>query len=298
MTAYVERGAEIPRGTWEYEWVSSVVAEVAAYGDRPSHWNGELYEQAGPVAGRYHRDGCMTISRAHVLDPARPAYTPGHQLTSDEAFAAAGATQMAVFQARLSLSELGTTACQGQPSWVPGGPGSRAGAGRPVHPAYGGRIAEKLTDQSLPMLSGAPAYPAYTTATDRLLRPLAAATGTGLERLRDLVERTERTQRFTVIADRALDHQLGDLVPDAHRAELREHLSAPLRRGLGGLATIEYSRLHPGSKLTLGDQSAERTAAEFDANLDEVTTHYTSWNDRTPGRAAAAAAAARTRAAA
>ncbi|MFF0340213.1 hypothetical protein [Kribbella sp. NPDC004875] len=280
MTAYVERGPKIPPGTWEFDWVSSVVAEVAAYAERPSHWNGELYEQTGPAAGRYHRDGGLTISRAHVLEPARPAYTSGHSLTSDEAFAAAGATQLMVFQARLSLSEFGDD----------GEPGATAlssledqvlelAFAERFTQRYAGWVAEKLTDQALPMHSGAPAYPAYTTATEQFLRPLSATTGIAPGQLRDLVERTERTQRFAVIADRVLDHHLGGLVPDAHRSELRQYLSAPLRRRLRDLATDEHRRLvEPGWELIWGSQSAE-----FDGNLHAVTTHYTSWSAAHPG---------------
>jgi len=115
MNDLLQRGPEILPGTPEYEWMSSVVAKAAEYAGRPSHWNGKLYEQPGPVSGLYQPDGSMTISREHVLDPARPAFTPEHTATPNELSAAAGATHMAIFQARLSLSELGDGPCLAPP---------------------------------------------------------------------------------------------------------------------------------------------------------------------------------------
>ncbi|MEI8408415.1 MULTISPECIES: hypothetical protein [unclassified Kribbella] len=280
------RGPEILPGTWEYEWVSAVVDRAAERAGRPSNWNRRLYEEPSQVSGIYHTDGSMTVSRTHVLDPARPAYTPGHTPTNDERAAAGAATMMAVYQARLSLSSFGDDS-------VPGATplGSledlaleRALADRFTQ-RYGDRIAEDVgSKHDLHVGMGRPAFPAYTTATDRLMYPLAGATGMGVDELRDLIERTERPQRFNAIADRVIDHELGDLVPESHRAQLREDLSGPLKRGLGGLAMTELSQhAHPGSKLTWGDRSAEWTTAEFDTNLEDIKAHYESWRDEHPG---------------
>jgi hypothetical protein len=285
MNDLLQRGPEILPGTPEYEWMSSVVAKVAEYADRPTHWNGKLYEQPGPVSGIYQPDGSMTISREYVLDPARPAFTPEHTATSNELSAAAGATHMAIFQARLSLSELGD-------GTVPGATpvGSledlaleNALADR-FTARYGGRIAEDLTDQPLSMLGQSPAFRAYTTATDRLMNSVGGVAGMGPEKLRDLVESTGRPQRFNAIADAALDSQLGELVPESHRDQLRQDLTGPLRRGLRGLAMTEMSKLtDPGSKQTWGERSAERTVHEFIGNLADVVDHYESWADENPG---------------
>jgi hypothetical protein len=280
-----ERGPQIRPGTWEYDWVSSIVAEAEKWSGRRSRWTGELYEQSGPIAGICDPDGTMTISREHVLDPARPAYTPGPALTDAERYGAAGATTMAVFQARLSMSEFGD---ESVPGATPIGSLEdlaleNALADR-FSREYSGRIAESLTEQSLPLVAQAPAFPAYTTATDQLMYSLGGATGMGGTQLRDLIDSTERTQRFNAIADRAIDHQLGDLVPESHRAQLREDLTGPLRRGLGGLAMTEYSQLtHPGSKETWGEKSAQWTEVEFSTNLEDIKAHYESWNAEHPG---------------
>jgi hypothetical protein len=281
----LQRGPEILPGTWEHQWVSSVVAKAAEYAGRPSHWNGKLYEQPGPVSGAYLTDGSMTISRTHVLDPARPAFTPEQTPTRDELAAAASATRMAVYQARLSLSEFGDDTVPGA---TPLGSledlALEQGLADRFTQQYSGRIAEDLTEQPLSMLGQSPAFPAYTTATDRLLYPVGGAAGMGPEKLRDLIENTERTQRLNVIADAVLDHQLGDLVPDSHRDQLRQDLTGPLRRGLGGLTMTECSELtHPGSKHTWGDKSAEWTAVEFTTNLDDISAHYESWAEENPG---------------
>ncbi|TDW17075.1 hypothetical protein [Kribbella kalugense] len=285
MNELLQRGPEILPGSWKYEWVASVVAKAAEYAGRPSHWNGKLYEQPGPVSGLYHRDGSMTISREHVLDPARPAFTPEQTATSSELSAAAGPTKMAIFQARLSLSEFGDDTVPGA---TPVGSLEdlaleNALADRFTN-RYGGRIAEDLTEQPLSMLGQSPSFPAYTTATDRLMYSVGGVAGMGPEKLRDLIESTERPQRFNAIADAALDHQLGDLVPDSHRDQLRQDLTGPLRRGLGGLTMTEYSELtHPGSKYGWGERSAERTADEFIENLADIVDHYDSWAEQNPG---------------
>lgn len=278
-----ERGPEILPGTWEHDWVSSIVAKAEEYAGRPSRWNGKLYEQPGPVAGTCLPDGSMTISREHVLDPARPGYTPGHAPTSDERFAAAGATAMAVFQARHSMSEIGDDS-------VPGATPIQSLEDIALENArcdqfsqeYSGRIAESMTDP-LPLAGQSLAFPAYTTATNRLMGPLAGATGMSHGQLGDLIDSTPRTQRLNAIADRALDHQVGELIPASHRAQLREDLTGPLRRGLGGLTMTEMSELtHPGSKLTWAWDSAEFTATEFGGNLDDIKDHYESWNAEYP----------------
>jgi hypothetical protein len=106
----------------------------------------------------------------------------------------------------------------------------------------------------------------------------------GPDALRDLIETTDRSQRFNVIADRVIDTQLGDLVPESHRDQLRQDLTGPLRRGLSGLAMTEHSQLtHQGSKLNWGHESAEWTETEFDANLESIKAHYESWNAQNPG---------------
>ena len=284
MNELLERGPEILPGTWEYDWFASVVAKTAEYAGRPSHWNGKLYEQPGPISGLYESDGSMTISREHILDPARPGYIEGHSLSHEERYAAGAATRMAVFQARASLSGLGDDT----------GPGAspigsledialeNALADR-FTGTYAGRIAESLTDQDL-SVDSFPAFPAYTTATDRLMYSLSRPTGLGPDELRDLLESTDRSQRFNAIADRVIDTQLGDRVPEAHRDQLRQDLTGPLRRGLSGLTMTECSRLtHQGSKLTWGHDAAELTETEFDLNLEDIKAHYDSWHAKHPG---------------
>jgi hypothetical protein len=280
-----ERGPEILPGTWEHDWVSSVVAKAAEYSGRPSHWNGKLYEQAGPVAGLCHADGSMTISRPYVLDQARPVYTAEQTPSDDELFAAASATRAALFQAHVSLSDVGDDSVPGA---TPNGSLEdialeNARADRFTQ-KYGGRAAEDLTQHPLPMHSQAAAFPAYTTATDELMYPLVPATGTPLNELRDLIDSAERPQRFNAIADRVIDTQLGDLVPESHRTQLREDLTGPMRRTLAGLAMTEHSRLtEPGRKFAWGERSAQYTGLEFTANLDDIKQHYQSWNAKHPG---------------
>jgi hypothetical protein len=284
MNEAVERGPEILPDTWEHKWFSSVVAKAEEYAGRPSHWNGKLYEQPGDIAGICLPDGSMTISRKHVLDPARPAYTPDRVLAKDEQFAAASATTLAVFQARHSMSEVGDDR-------VPGATPIQSLEDIALENArcdqfsreYTGRIAESMTDQALPLVARAPAFPAYSAATDRLLYTLGGATGMSHGQLGDLIDSTPRPQRLNAIADRALDHQVGELIPESHRAQLREDLTGPLRRGLGGLTMTEMSQLTDhGSKHTWGWDSAEWTDFEFSDNLDDIKAHYESWNAEQP----------------
>lgn len=285
MNEVRDRGPEIPAGTWEHDWFSSVVAKSEEYAGRPSRWNGKLYEQPGDIPGTCLPDGSMTISRTHVLDAARPAYTPDHVLTGDERSAAASATAMAVFQARHSMSEVGDDS-------VPGATPIGSLEDFALENArcakfsgqYSDRIAESMTDRSLSAGTYAPAFPAYSAATDRLQYTLGGATGLSHSQLGELIDSTPRTQRLNAIADRALDHQVGGLIPESHRAQLRQDLTGPLRRGLGGLTMTEMSKLtHSGSKHSWGWDSAEWTEVEFTANLDSIKDHYESWNKEHPG---------------
>ncbi|MET9316791.1 hypothetical protein ABZX12_33655 [Kribbella sp. NPDC003505] len=181
----------------------------------------------------------MTISRKHVLDPARAVYAAEQTPTRDERWAASSATEMAVFQARLSLSEFGDESAPGATangSWED--LALERGMADEFTQQYVGRISEALTEHSLPHGHMSP-FPAYTAATSWLMYPQAGAT---------------------------------------------EHLTGPLRRGLGGLAMTVHSRLtDPGLKFRWGDSSAEWTALEFEANLDTIKDHYESWNAEHPG---------------
>jgi hypothetical protein len=281
----VQRGPEILPGTWEYELVAAVVAKAAEYAGRPTNWNGKLYEQPGPISGVYEPDGSMTVSRTHVLDQARSAYTPGDTVTSEQSHAAAGATRMLVFQARLSLTDRGDDS---MPGATPIGSledlALEGGLADHFARRYTTRIADELAEHPLPTLAHPPAFPAYLAATDRLMYPLSGATGVGPDRLRDLIESTERPQGFNAIADRVLDHELGDLVPDAHRDQLRQELTSPLRRGLGQLTLVEAGQAtDPGTKHGRGDGTAEWATLEFEANLDDIKDHYESWAEQNPG---------------
>ncbi|WP_432882245.1 hypothetical protein ACQPYH_39015 [Kribbella sp. CA-245084] len=284
MNGMPERGAEILPDTWEYQWFASVVAKTEEFAGRPSHWNRKLYDQPGAIAGVIEADGSMTISREHVLDPARPGYTEGRSLTHDERYAAGGATRMAVFRARASLSGLGDDTGPGvSPIGSLEDIALESALADRFTGTYGGRIAESLTEQDLPVDSF-PAFPAYTTATDRLMYSLSRPTDLGPGELRDLLESTDRSQRFNVIADRVIDTQLGDRVPESHRDQLRQDLTGSLRRGLSGLTMAECSQLtHQGSKLTWGHDAAELTEIEFDVNLEDIKAHYDSWDAEHPG---------------
>lgn len=77
-------GREIPAGSPEYVWVSSIVASVEKRTGVNTRWNGRLHEEPNAgYLGTAHHDGSMTVSVAKVLEPVRDAYT-GKQLSSED----------------------------------------------------------------------------------------------------------------------------------------------------------------------------------------------------------------------
>lgn len=288
MNDVPQRGPEILAGTWEHEWMTRVVRAVEQRAGRSSQWNGKLYEEQSPGGGRMDRDGSMSVHRAAVLEPARVAVATTDQLSSAQASAAGNAAALGVHLAHLSLSTPGDDRLPGATEL-----GSLEDAA--LDQALADRWTQHHADEALYEEIGigwnqavpsavAPRSPAYTTATDTMMYSLSGHSGVPVAELRATLETTGRAQRLTAIADRIIDHKLEGLMPEAHRAEVREAVSGPVRRELRGLTMTELSaRTHPGAKSNWGHESAQLAMAELEANLEDIESHYRGWQDEHPG---------------
>lgn len=279
---------EILPGTWEYEWMARVISLVEQRSGRSSNWNGKLYEEPLPAAGHFDRDGSLAVNRTYVLEPARVAVSTDDRLSFRQGAEAGQAAVLAVDLARLSLSTPGDDT-------LPGATKLGSLEDLALEQALADRWAEHHADEALLEDIGigwdqgvyantGPRFPAYTTATDTMMHSLSGHTGVPVTELRATIEQTGRAQRFTAIADKIIDNKLDGLVPDDHRAEVREALAGPVRRELRGLTMTELSQLtHPGSKLDWGHESAEWAMTELGANLEDIESHYRGWNEEHPG---------------
>jgi len=284
----LQRGPEILPGTWEHEWMTRVVRAVEQRAGRLSNWNGRLYEEPLPVAGRVDSDGSITVNRAAVLEPARVADTTDQRLAPDDGYAAGRAAVHGLQLARLSLSTPGDES-------LPGATKLGSLEDMALEQALADRWAHHHSDEAMLEDIGigwdqgvstnvSASSPAYTTATDTMMYTLSGQSGVPVSELRATIEKTGRAQRFTAIADQMIDNKLGDLVPDEHRAEVREALSGPVRRELRGLTMTELSQhAHPGTKLSWGHESAEWAMTELSANLEDIESHYRGWDEQHPG---------------
>ncbi|MEV5964882.1 hypothetical protein AB0L70_24125 [Kribbella sp. NPDC051952] len=279
---------EILPGSWEYEWMARVVRAVEQRSGRPSNWNGKLYEETLPAAGHFDRDGSLSVHRAYVLEPARAAMSSDERLSSAEAVKTGQAAVLAVNLARQSLSAPGDDSPPGA---------TKLGSLEDL--ALEQTLADDWTrnnsDEALLDDIGFGAdrgvytgtsmrLPAYSTATNMMMHSLAGHTGVPVPEVRATIEQTGRAQRFTAIADKIIDNKLEGLVPDDHRAEVREALAGPVRRELRGLTMTELSQLtHPGTKQSWGSESAEWAMTELGANLEDIESHYRGWQAEHPG---------------
>lgn len=259
-------GQPIGRETNEYKWVTAVIRSVEKHSGRKSRWNGEVHEELNPEAsGSAHDKGTMTVSVAKVLKPVSDAYTVGRPLNDAELLALRDAIVTVVHEAEHLTHGLGEV---GAPSAVsaysPEALVIEEGltedrAHRQVNAVIhdlGMHVAnpELLTTKTFN------SYPAYTAATEELIKGTAQVTGLRPSEVRTALEGADRTQRLAVIADLVIDKRMGDVLPAQDRDAVRTQLVNTMRPHLAAVESVQSSKAHSEESKTNGGRQAAQLA--------------------------------------
>ncbi|TDO49293.1 hypothetical protein EV643_106262 [Kribbella sp. VKM Ac-2527] len=124
-------------------------------------------------------------------------------------------------------------------------------------------------------------YDGYNAGNDRMLQGLAEITRLQPDQVRAEIEGTERTQRFNKIGDLVIDHRLDGLVPDAHRGQVQDKLTAGLKMELADLRTPELSGVFSKEeRAVIGTDTAEAAIGRVEQAVTEVENHYRGWQEQ------------------
>jgi len=282
---------EISSLSWEYRLVAAVVYAVeqraggAAAGAR-TRWNGRLVEEQDPdFVGSAEEDGSLSVSVAHVLEPLRRARDLDRPLTDDEAWQLRDAFATLTHEAAHLLARFGDPDA---PDAHPFDDASEAdNEGRTEHWTHRNLDAVVLAvfpDAGLEHAQEAvlsqvndDAYAAYTTAARQLDQALAERSGLTSAEVTQKLMCADDVQRWNVAVDLVIDERLGKpgLMPEAHRAEVREALIAPLRASLADLVAVEADEsLSDDEKSAESEQAAQNAIAGLDHELDRIERRY------------------------
>jgi hypothetical protein len=271
----------IPHNSNEYLWVSSVIRSVEKLTGRPSRWNGELYEETRPnVAGSARDDGGMTLSVDTVLKPVAQAYTAGRPLTPAELIDAQDAVLTTVHEAKHLTNALGDEAEPGAtPVYSPDTLALEEGLTETwSHENVNDVIQDIGMDRVQPDLLGLDSpdsYPAYTAATDELLRGTADVAGLSQSQVRDHLDQAPRTQRWGAAADLVIENRLSDVLPPQDREAARTQLLQSMRPAFAEVATAQGSEHQSDvAKSIAGHQSAQRAVTALSTTTAGLEEHY------------------------
>jgi hypothetical protein len=276
-------GPEIPPGSPEYIWVSSIISAVEKRTGTTSRWNGRLYEEPDPrYLGTAHHDGSMTVSPKKVLEPVRDAYT-GRPMNANDYIRVRDAVLTVTHEAAHLSSHLGD----------PTAPGAHP-VGDPADRALEEGLAETWThrnvdaviydidmDRSVPGVIGPPnvdAYKAYSAATNSLAQGLGTVAGVRPDEVRRQLHGADRAQRWNKVADLMIDRRLGGLMPPEHRDVVRQNLVQPLRTEFAKLPDVQQdAKLAEAAKAQAGRRIGQDAVSGLNTALNNVETHYRSW---------------------
>ncbi len=194
-------GRPIPRNSNEYLWVASVIRSVEKLSGTPSRWNGELHEELRANAvGSALDGGGMTVSVDNVLKPVAQAYTAGRPLTETELLELRDAVLTVVHEAYHLTHEFGDENTPGgAPAYSPDALVLEEGLTETwAHRNVDAVIQDIGLAQVQPELTGVvsfDSYPAYTAATDEVVRGAAEISGLSPSQVRTALERQQAVQR-------------------------------------------------------------------------------------------------------
>ncbi|GAB2632068.1 hypothetical protein [Kribbella swartbergensis] len=274
-------GRPVPRDSNEYRFVAGVISAVEQLSGRPSRWNGELNEELRPgTVGSALDDGGMTVNVDEVLKPIAHAYTAGRPLTEVELLQVRDAVLTLVHEARHLSHRFGDEHSPG---------------GVPAYSADALVLEEGLTetwahqhvdaviqhlgmDKVQPELLDAEtfdSYPAYTAATDEVVRGTAEVCGLSPSAVRETLERADRTQRLAALADLVIDQRLADVMPAEERDTVKVQLVQQLRQPLGDVVPVQKSELVSDvGKTIAGHQCAQRAVTALSTTTAELEDGY------------------------
>ncbi|WP_410785350.1 hypothetical protein [Kribbella sp. C-35] len=284
---------EISPESWEYRLVAAVVFAVdrraAGTAAAPrTRWTGLLLAETDPdLLGTAGDDGSMSVSIDNVLEPLRKARDLDRPLTGGEAMELRDAIGTLAHEAAHLLSEFGDETA---PDAYPYDSAAEAdNEGRTeywTHDNLDGIIREVLPIAGLDRVEAdvlsqpsLDSYPAYTPAARLLDQALAERSGLTSAVVAKKLMLAHDAQRWNVAVDLVIDARLAKpgLMPEAHRAEVRKQLIAPLRDALSGLEAIQSDDLlGEDEKSEASTKAAWAAIAGLDEELERIEDDYSS----------------------
>ncbi len=273
------RGPEIDPGLPGYAWVARIVESVERRAGTATRWNGKLCKEVDhQYAGSADDDGTLTIGEHDVMIPAEHAYTNSN-LIDEDIRKAVDAAATVCHEARHLSSPLSDPHRPGAHP-TKDAPGVALDEGlveRWTHANLGAVIHDIDMNRDVPgssLQQPKDAYPAYTAATLRLVSDLAAATG---RRPRDLEQQLltcDASQRWNLMADMAIDHNLSGLMPEADREAVRARFANALRADFGEAREIHMSDGTEDVKRQQGTAIGARTIGNLNRDLEELADEH------------------------
>ncbi|GAA0952827.1 hypothetical protein GCM10009554_56330 [Kribbella koreensis] len=277
----MSEGRPVPRNSNEYLWVQSVIRSVEKLSGRPSRWNGELYEETRPnVAGSARDDGGMTLKVNEVLKPIGQAYTAGRPLTPEELIDAQDAVLTVVHEAKHLTNALGDESGPGATEvYSPDTLVVEEGLTETwAHENVNDVIQDIGMDRVQPELLGVDSpdsYPAYTAATDELVRGTADVTGLSQSQVREQLDQAPRAQRWGAAADLVIENRLSDVLPPQDRETVRTELLQSMRPAIADVVGTQRDRnLSDVAKSIGGHQHAQRAVTALSTTTAGLEEQY------------------------
>lgn len=282
---------DISPRSWEYRLVAAVVYAVdqrargVGYGPR-TRWNGRVIEETDPsTLGSAHGDGTMSVSVPDVIAPLLQARDLDRPLTDDEAWRIRDAMDTLTHEAAHFLAQQGDmTAADAHPyddaaaafdegrveHWT------KVNLDLVIDDVFTDAGLDKVKDQVLAQ-PNIDAYPGYTAAVRHIDKALAERSGLTNAEVTQKLMCADDAQRWNVAADMVIDKQFVEpgLMPEAHRAEVRRQLLAPLRQSLSDVADIQSATyLGRDQKAGAAGKAAQNGIAALDKEINRIERHY------------------------
>ncbi|TCC10390.1 hypothetical protein [Kribbella soli] len=286
-----EDDIEISPQSWEYRLVAAVVYAVeqrvgGGAGGPRTRWNGEVLAETDPddVGGAFS-DGSISVSVRHVFDRLREARDLDRPLTDYEAWLVRDAMDTLTHEAAHLMAPLRDETA---PETYPYDSAATAfDEGRTEHWTkrnLDNVISDVFRDAGLDHVEDAvlaqpnlDTLPAYTPATRHLDQALAERSGLTSAEVTQKLLCADDGQRWNVAVDLVIDKHLAEpgLMPEAHRAEVRRQLVAPLRDALSGLEAVQADEsLGSEQKSDEATTAAQNAVAGLDTELQRIERKY------------------------